>query len=298
MGVDVMCLLIYDNENISFLQLNAHVCRGNMFKKTIALITNLYMDTVKGIVETLENIPAQTKEQLLCLRNYAMNGIVKILQPRNVHSIWEVDFSKTSNMLRYNIYESPFQFRYGYTNLKSLTSLEIPVKLLPEWFTFTDNGDRAHKEKSYAVSMTNKSLYFSRTIKSDPEDLFILQKRVPSENPRFLEIRLCGEKGSVFLEHYPLGVDITCFGNILFNREVSDTRSCVQLYEVFPFILYHIHEGEDVVPYEKESLYVTLLEDDTFEVYRDDWCDDICHCGNMKLPVRHRHLLDLDRRHS
>jgi hypothetical protein len=108
--------------------------------------------------------------------------------------------------------------------------------------------------------------YMSISMKSDASD------------GEILETRLCGKPGSLFKRCFPLGIDISDFGNRFFIHEkvacsLSNEHRIIEVHEdqvflgdILPAILKNCLQGNGpLLPFPKNSLEIHLLLNDTFE---------------------------------
>ena len=209
----------------------------------------------------------RTKGHLVRFRNHAMDTLVQFMQKVNGHQTWHLDPQMTRQPLQYDIYESPFNF---HCTMSSLTQWKF--FLLPEWFTFGNGTADDDNKKRYTAKIDEDGFILC---KRDCYDLCYPMPEADSE-PKYLEVRLCGKDESLFKNQYPFGIDITDFGNIVFNAwpECIVDTYVVRLYEIFPFILHHATKdtvATRVPCYERDSMYVSLLDNDTFDVINVEW---------------------------
>jgi hypothetical protein len=128
------------------------------------------------------------------------------------------------------------------------------------WFKIKHGGTR------YVASLEPAKGAFS--FQKDGTEIHYSKSRSSSD---ILESRLCGKEGSLFAYHYPLGIEITEFARLIFQKQPMETLMDIQvyLYEVLPFMFYAIslQMETSLTYYEQESVFVTLLMDDTFDLY-------------------------------
>jgi len=192
------------------------------------------------------------------VRNGILKTIVYFTGAHKGHDRWELQHDK-GYMLRYSIYKLPFSLKITVSDEVNNLRKGFPfaLHLLPEWFKIqSEFEDVVPYSGEYRCFLMNRCFTISRGEK------FYQTREV---DDRFLEIRLVGRDHSLFKHHYPLGIDITEFGQLLFKNE---DEKPFKLYEVMPFILYHATGKKDrILPYPLETLELSLLEDFSFEVF-------------------------------
>ena len=198
------------------------------------------------------------------LRNGLMTTIVSVVHlvnnsTKQTHICWD---DTLTNEISFVLYENPFDCTF-------VVSLNVhePAVILPNWFqtvVYHEDGDTHEEgEDTYSMKLDNGRFYVKRGKES-----FEIES---DNNSRFLEVHLEGTDKSLFKYHYPLGINITPFGNLMYGGgdEEEGGGNRLKLYEMVPFLLYNI--CQKVIPYDRESFRVILLEDDTFDLYKIDW---------------------------
>lgn len=211
-----------------------------------------------------------------------LNIFVKILEPCTSHTIWEIDWD-ISEPLQYTVYENPFSFNIACAYTKNIRNIlgkqfSLPFRILPQWFEYLeytelkDDNESSVYEMSLSKHMGNCTFDFSLG-----ESSLHIEKHEETIS-RYIEVRLNGTSGSLFEQHYPMGIELTEIGNIIFSASVlvQNTKYDFKLYEFLPFLLYFgTGHKKQTLPYEKDSLFVTLLEDDTFSLQTLKWNDSV-----------------------
>ena len=133
--------------------------------------------------------------------------------------------------------------------------------ILPRWF-------RSNVPDGY-MSCFHQNSSFTMQYQKSP---LITAAREELDFP-ILEVRLLGTEGSLFSKTYPSGIELTNLFKYL--KELSQQ---VPMFHLYPMFLYYTLE-DDSIPYEKETMYISLLMDETFdvEVIRWDECRKILY---------------------
>ena len=151
-----------------------------------------------------------------------------------------------------------------------------PCVVLGKWFLESKKG---HNE-TYSCEINSSQSTFM--LRKKHMELCFQKEENDTFNPdsfTILESRLSGKPGSLFAQHFPLGIDITEFAEYVFRPTTPEKLESVsvQLYELLPFILHNVAStfNKPLTYYEKETLYVSILLDDTYDVYNIQYNDCI-----------------------
>jgi hypothetical protein len=144
----------------------------------------------------------------------------------------------------------------------------MSFSILPQWFRRT--GTMMRKDDIESSIICN--LYDTH---DDRGTVFTVEKEgrkhtftasLSSSSP-ILEAILTGKPGSTFRYNYPMGVDVTEFFSLILSTEKSEEqeegKGKLTLLHLLPFIFITFLHAE---PYPADSVYVDLLEDETFDV--------------------------------
>ncbi len=138
---------------------------------------------------------------------------------------------------------------------------------IPEWYVMTKD----HSDDTFTCDMVleNQVMTHFTLYKNGSRLLYYLNENenVNEENSStiknaILETRLVGKKNSLFNYHYPSGIDVSFFGNKFFEH-VQRSNDNVTLAMLLPFLLNCAIEEK--IMYEKESIMVSILFDETFD---------------------------------
>jgi hypothetical protein len=190
------------------------------------------------------------------LRNYAFRKLA-VYSKTNIPNLPISEHSNVSQ--KYTIYQNPFSCRFFYTYNK--------VYIIPEWFSSCTDLDSYHSVHFGNNIFTCKWYENYENCGNNCGNNGngpISTLSFSYNGDRYVQVQLCGKDGSLFKHHYPLGIDCTFFGNVIFNG-ICKHENKLQIFRVFHIIPFILLTMDIDSCYEKEMFEFVLLEDDTFE---------------------------------
>jgi hypothetical protein len=206
---------------------------------------------------------------------------------KHYHLALKIFSDSTSNStLSCNISKTPFKIQYV-IGKPNLNNINISYNVLGMWFH--KNPDQFSNTNANTNANTNTNSTISYNVDPYSETIVITKNTAQFHFQRqndqqyvgknnnvlnefsIIESRLSGKPGSLFNEHFPLGIDITEFAQTIFQptqlEQLIDIT--LKLYEILPFLLLCISNSynKQIIYYDKNSLYVSILLDETFELY-------------------------------
>lgn len=198
------------------------------------------------------------------VRNAVLRYVIDKLQRRAMPVSWKLNPSRHME-LRYVIHDLPFAFQLCFSKP---AFGEWPVHMSRRWFTLNgiDEGP-SNSDRRYVATLEADTFRLQRADRNGRCLTDIAWRK--SDALPFSDVRLNGVTYSPFERCYPSGVGITDFAKYLFSAKIESAGSSpdgnVTLEDVLPFILHNASDYENC--FESEDLFLTILDDDTCDIY-------------------------------
>ena len=215
-----------------------------------------------------------------------VNALYKFVKRGENNVTWSAEKLKK---VAYHTCRTP----HDYDLLLQLTKkVSLIFSIIPCWYRYTDlDVEHLNEQPTLYPYFLYRSFPSDGDEEGDPiltitkyfeNEIIHYEIEKERESPKILESYLIGKAGSLFKNKYPNGIDLSKAGNSIFDvaheddltlyydmsnvQNILEQEHRILVSDLYPLFLQSLFSRNDHFCYPKESLEITLLLDDTFDV--------------------------------